>query len=83
MVITRVLRDQWAPMALKAINPFTAMDLREESFEKSQRKQHTLGTTCVSPIYYEVAPTNGEACKKGWMNIGAGYCKKKEPLGIL
>ena len=44
---------------------------------------NTLGTTCVSPIYYEVAPTNGEACKKGWMNIGAGYCKKKEPLGIL
>ena len=44
---------------------------------------NTLGTTCVSPIYYEVAPTNGEACKKGWMNIGAGYCKKKRPLGIL
>ena len=45
---------------------------------------NTLGTTCVSPIYYEVAPTNGEACKEGWMNIGAGYCKKKKgPLGIL
>ena len=44
---------------------------------------NTLGTTCVSPIYDEVAPTNGEACKKGWMNIGAGYCKKKGPLGIL
>ena len=45
---------------------------------------NTLGTTCVSPIYYEVAPTNGEACKKGWMNIGAGYCKKKKgPLGVL
>ena len=38
---------------------------------------NTLGTTCVSPIYYEVAPTNGEACKEGWMNIGAGYCRKK------
>ena len=37
---------------------------------------NTLGTTCVSPIYYEVAPTNGEACLSGWMNIGAGYCKK-------
>ena len=22
---------------------------------------NTLGTTCVSPIYYEVTPTNGEA----------------------
>jgi len=45
---------------------------------------NTLGTTCVSPVYYEVAPTNGEACMEGWMNIGAGYCKKKKgPLGIL
>ena len=45
---------------------------------------NTLGTTCVSPIYYEVAPTNGEACKEGWMNIGMGYCKKKKGLlGIL
>ena len=45
---------------------------------------NTLGTTCVSPIYYEVAPTYGKACKEGWMNIGAGYCKKKKgPLGIL
>lgn len=43
---------------------------------------NTLGTTCVSPIYYEVAPTYGEACKSGWMNIGAGYCKKKT-LGIF
>ena len=45
---------------------------------------NTLGTTCVSPIYYEVAPTHGEACHEGWVNIGAGYCKKKKgPLGIL
>ena len=29
---------------------------------------NTLGSTCVSPIYYEVAPTNGEACHEGWMN---------------
>ena len=41
---------------------------------------NTLGTTCVSPIYYEVAPTNDKACKEGWMNIGAGYCKKIVPL---
>ena len=46
---------------------------------------NTLGTTCVSPVYYEVAPTNGKGCKEGWMNIGAGYYKekKKGPLGIL
>ena len=45
---------------------------------------NTLGTTCVSPIYYEVAPTHGKACLEGWMNIGMGYCKKKKgPLGIL
>ena len=45
---------------------------------------NTFGTTCVSPIYYEVAPTNGKACLSGWVNIGAGYCKKKKgPLGIL
>jgi hypothetical protein len=40
-------------------------------------KQH-----CVSPIYYEVAPTDGKPCLSGWMNIGAGYCKKKT-LGIF
>ena len=45
---------------------------------------NTFGTTCVSPVYYEVAPTNGQVCKAGWMNIGAGYCKKKKgPLGVL
>ena len=37
---------------------------------------------CVSPIYYKVSPTNGEACESGWMNIGGGYCKKKE-FGIF
>ncbi|WP_255102708.1 MULTISPECIES: hypothetical protein [unclassified Synechococcus] len=35
-------------------------------------KQH-----CNSPIYYQVKPTNGKPCASGWMNIGAGYCKKK------
>ena len=45
---------------------------------------NTLGTTCVSPVYYEVTPTNGEVCREGWMNIGAGYCKKKKgPLGVF
>ena len=38
---------------------------------------NTQGTTCVSPIYYEMRPTNGEACPSGWMNVGAGYCRKK------
>jgi len=40
-------------------------------------KQH-----CNSPIYYEVRPTYGKPCESGWMNIGAGYCKKKT-LGIF
>ena len=38
---------------------------------------NTLGTTCVSPIFYEMRPTNGEACPSCWMNVGAGYCRKK------
>ena len=38
---------------------------------------NTLGTTCVSPIDYEMKATNGEACPSGWMNVGAGYCRKK------
>ena len=25
----------------------------------------TLGTTCVSPIFYEMKPTHGEACPSG------------------
>lgn len=40
-------------------------------------KQH-----CNSPVYYEVKPSNGQPCDSGWMNIGAGYCKKKQ-LGIF
>jgi len=38
--------------------------------------------SCVSPIRYTVAPTNGKPCRSGWMNVGGGYCKKKE-LGIF
>ena len=38
---------------------------------------NTLGTTCVSPIPYEVQPSEGDACPSGWMNIGAGYCRRK------
>ena len=37
---------------------------------------------CVSPINYRVEPTHGQPCKPGWMNIGGGYCKKKE-FGIF
>ena len=38
---------------------------------------NTLKTTCVSPIYYEMRQTGGAACPSGWMNVGAGYCRKK------
>ncbi len=41
-----------------------------------------LKQSCYSPIYYEVQLTGGKACLSGWMNIGAGYCKKKT-LGIF
>jgi hypothetical protein len=43
---------------------------------------NNLKQSCYSPIYYQVQPTNGQACPSGWMNIGAGYCKKKT-LGIF
>ena len=38
---------------------------------------NTLGTIGTSPIHYEMRPTNREACPSGWMNVGAGYCRKK------
>ena len=41
-----------------------------------------LKQSCYSPIYYQVQPTKGKPCLSGWMNIGAGYCKKKT-LGIF
>ncbi len=43
---------------------------------------NNLATHCVSPIYYKVKPTYGKPCDSGWMNIGAGYCKKKT-MGIF
>ena len=38
---------------------------------------NTLKATCVSPIHYEMRQTGGAACPSGWMNVGAGYCRKK------
>jgi len=43
---------------------------------------NTLGTSCVSPINYEMAPSKGNAWLSGWMNIETGYCKTKT-LGIF
>lgn len=37
---------------------------------------------CVSPINYRLQPTDGKPCPGGWMNVGGGYCKKKE-FGIF
>ena len=37
---------------------------------------NTLGSSPVAPLYDEVAPNNGEACKEGWMNSGAFDCIK-------
>ena len=39
---------------------------------------NTLGRWCVSPVDYEVEASNGQACKAGWFNIGAGYCEKRD-----
>ena len=44
---------------------------------------NTLGTTCVSPIYYEIQPTNDEACSSGWMSDVAGYCSKRSSIHWL
>ena len=38
--------------------------------------------SCVSPIRYSLQPTDGRPCPSGWMNVGGGYCKKKE-LGVF
>ncbi|NQV10326.1 MAG: hypothetical protein HQ527_04030 [Cyanobacteria bacterium] len=35
-------------------------------------KCSTLGV-----ITYTVAPTRGEPCESGWVNIGGGYCRRK------
>ena len=39
-------------------------------------RQHPRHHLCFS-IAYEVQPSEGNACPSGWMNIGAGYCRKK------
>ena len=44
---------------------------------------NTSGRTCVTPLDLDVAPSNGQACKAGWINIGAGYCKKNEGPALL
>lgn len=28
-------------------------------------------------VNYTLQPTNGQACRSGWMNVGGGYCRKK------
>ena len=38
---------------------------------------NTLGATCTSPIYHKMRPSNRQACPSDWMNVGAGYCRKK------
>ena len=44
----------------------------------------TLNGKCstLGLMSYTVQPTYGKACLEGWMNVGGGYCKKKE-FGIF
>jgi ABC-type Fe3+ transport system substrate-binding protein len=65
-------------MLLSLISPTEA--LAQKRIPKAQGHDqcplgyvNTFGTTCVSPINYQMRPTNGEACDSGWMNVGAGY----------
>ena len=48
---------------------------------KAMTSAHWATSTRWGPLrsthLLRVAPTHGKACKEGWMNIGAGYCKKK------
>jgi len=38
---------------------------------------NTLGTSCVSPINYEMAPSKGNAWLSGWMNVDTGIARRK------
>jgi len=68
------------PLVLAPSAAFAPKELLKAAvFEQcSAGYMNTLGTKCVSPVYYEVAPINGEACKVGWMNIGARCTKKNK-----
>ena len=44
---------------------------------------NTSDRTCISPLGYNVALSNGQDCEAGWENIGAGYCKENEGPGLL
>ena len=78
-------------LALLPLLPSPSAPLAQKEIPKAEGHDqcplgyvNTMGTNCVSTIYYEVAPTNEKACREGWMNIGAGYCKKKKGvIGIF
>jgi len=75
-LLTLPLLIQGAAVAQKRIPKLPGYDQCPLGYV-NDLKQH-----CNSPIYYEVRPTYGKPCESGWMNIGAGYCKKKT-LGIF
>jgi hypothetical protein len=79
---TRMVRLFALGMLLSLVAPTDALAQKRIPKAKGHNQcplgyVNTLGTTCVSPIYYEMRATNGEACLSGWMNVGAGYCRKK------
>ena len=82
VVLIRMVRFLALGVLLSLVAPTDA--LAQKKIPKAQGHDqcplgyvNTLGTTCVSPINYQMRPTNGEACDSGWMNVGAGYCRKK------
>jgi hypothetical protein len=57
----------------------------------AQREVRKIGSICplgyvdllngkcstLGLMNYTVQPTNGQACPSGWMNVGGGYCRRK------
>ena len=82
VVLIRMVRFLALGVLLSLVAPTDALAQKKIPKAKGHNQcplgyVNTLGTTCVSPIYYEMRATNGEACLSGWMNVGAGYCRKK------
>ena len=81
---TSFFMKYWLAIASVVALSTSGVALAQQSIPKAEGHNqcplgyvNTLGTKCVSPVYYEMMPTKGEACPSGWMNVGAGYCRKK------
>ena len=82
VVLIRMVRFLALGVLLSLVAPTDALAQKKIPKAKGHNQcplgyVNTLATTCVSPIDYEMRATNGEACLSGWMNVRAGYCRKK------